>query len=180
MFFPVPNSKYARLFETGLSRRKLRSKPENGFTLVELMITIAIIGILAAIAIPNFIKYREKSRISHAQSELKSIEMAITDLILDTNLWPTQNIAGDPSAGSESWDLSLPAAGLVSTDGNFPDWAGPYLDSIPIDPWGNNYFFDEDYQLNGRTVTVIGSYGPNGEGPNDYDDDDIVLIIPSN
>lgn len=177
MFFPVPNSKYARPIETGLLRRKLRSKSENGFTLVELMITIAIIGILAAIAIPNFIKYREKSRISHAQSELKSIEMAITDLILDTNLWPTQNIAGDPSAGSESWDLSLLAAGLVSTDGNFPDWAGPYLDSIPIDPWGNNYFFDEDYTINGADHTVIGSFGPNGVGPNLYDADDVIIIL---
>jgi type IV pilus assembly protein PilA len=50
---------------------------QKGFTLIELMMTIAIIGILAAIAIPNFLAYREKSKIANAESELKGIELAI-------------------------------------------------------------------------------------------------------
>jgi prepilin-type N-terminal cleavage/methylation domain-containing protein len=64
----------------------------SGFTLIELMITIAIIDILTAIAIPNFISYREKSKIAAAESEIKTIELAMMDLALDTNRWPTGNM----------------------------------------------------------------------------------------
>ena len=69
--------------------------------------------------------------------------------------------------------------GLAATDGTYPNWRGPDYDGPFRDTWGNNYFFDEDYDLNGTTVAAIGSYGPNGEGLNQYDDDDIVLIIPA-
>jgi type IV pilus assembly protein PilA len=150
---------------------------QKGFTLIELMITIAIIGILAAIAIPNFLAYREKSKIANAESEMKGIELAITDLILDTNRWPTGNPAGDASNGDQVWDLNDADAGLVANAGSWQDWFGPYLIEVSIDPWGNNYFFDEDYEIDGVDYVVIGSFGPNRVGPNLYDDDDILIIL---
>ena len=58
--------------------QKLRGNKE-GFTLIELMIVIAIIGILAAIAIPNFIAYRNKAYCSQAESDAKSVAAAIAD-----------------------------------------------------------------------------------------------------
>jgi prepilin-type N-terminal cleavage/methylation domain-containing protein len=153
---------------------------EAGFTLIELMITIAIIGILAAIAIPNFISYREKSKIASAESELKAIQMAIMDLVLDTNKWPNGIDAGivdDDCSSSELDNLRDPEAGLLATDGGFPDWAGPYLEEIPIDPWGHDYWFDPDYGIDGEKYIVIVSSGPNGSSVNVYDDDNIYIIL---
>lgn len=150
---------------------------QKGFTLIELMITIAIIGIVAAIAIPNFIAYRKKAKTAHAKSELKGLEFAITNLIIDTNTRPTGNPASDDSAGDQVWNIANPAAGLVANGGGWLGWIGPYIVEVPTDPWDNNYFFDEDYDLDGNDYVVIGSFGPNGVGPNLYDEDDIFIII---
>ena len=59
--------------------RRLRGNNQKGFTLIELMIVIAIIGILAAIAIPNFISYRNKAYCSAAESDVEKVMGAIAD-----------------------------------------------------------------------------------------------------
>jgi type IV pilus assembly protein PilA len=59
--------------------QKLRGNNQKGFTLIELMIVIAIIGILAAIAIPNFIAYRNKAYCSAAESDANNIAAALAD-----------------------------------------------------------------------------------------------------
>ena len=164
-------------------RLTLITKKSRGFTLTELMVAIAICGVLSAIAIPNYLRYREKGLIGAATGDLKKIQRKIQDMGHDTGFWPNKRPAGGSismGAGGEIWDLSNPNAGLTANGGNFfPDWQGPYLTDTFQDPWGRNYFFDGDYNLNGRPVAAVGSFGPNGCCPNAYDDDDIILIIPS-
>ena len=65
-----------------------KNKNSRGFTLIELMIVIAVVAILAAIAIPNFVKYREKAKIADATAELKTIQTVIMDFAIDTGVLP--------------------------------------------------------------------------------------------
>jgi prepilin-type N-terminal cleavage/methylation domain-containing protein len=65
--------------------KSLRRKKEGGFTLVELMIVIAIIGILAAIAIPQFAAYRERGFIASMQADVKMVQTAEEAYFADTN-----------------------------------------------------------------------------------------------
>jgi general secretion pathway protein G len=155
-----------------------KSKHVRGFTLIELLIAVAIIGILSAIAVPSLSAYRDRAKVAAAKAELKQVQNAIGLLEADCNRWPGPSTPG-VTANQEVWNLNSPNAGLVATNGGFPDWYGPYVQSVPLDPWGNNYFFDPDYTLNGTTVAVVGSFGRNQVGPNVYDSDNVILILPT-
>ena len=84
--------------------QKLRNNKE-GFTLIELMIVIAIIGILAAIAIPNFIAYRDKAYCSAAETDVQTVMGAIADYFADPN--HTAVTQGDLSGVNLSYNNKL-------------------------------------------------------------------------
>lgn len=177
-------------------------KKEQGFSLVELLTIISIIGLLSTLAVAGVRIAQTKSKVAKAEHEIDAIYGAMSVLVHDTGFWPglqpyetvCTNIPTGCPANNEICDdgctygLSDPRSGLLATDGSFSNWGGPYISQIPVDAWGNEYFFDTDYEVdinnepcNGgagcHNVVVVGSYGPDGLGNNQYTSDDIIKII---
>ncbi len=149
---------------------------KRGFTLVEIMVVVGIIGLLAGIGVPAILKGVQSSRIKEARIELEMISTAGLQLAWDTGKWPN----GQPrTAGgsAERWDISEARCGLLGTDGTYNEWKGPYYDGEIKDPWGNPYFFDPDYLVDGVMRVAVGSFGPNGVGRNRYDSDDVYILL---
>lgn len=169
---------------------------KKGFTLIEVMMVMMAVSVFGAIILVNIIGVRDDAKREKARTDIIQIYKAIEYFEHDTEEWPGHLTpylicsALLPGCNSNeicddgcTYSLGDPEGGLAQTDDNYDNWNGPYLRTIPIDPWGNEYFFDTDYDLNlasgdqGEYGIVIGSYGPNGVGNNTYDKDDIIRII---
>lgn len=164
----------------------LKVTSNKGFTLIELLVVIAIISILSSTVLVSLQSAERKAKISKAKAELNQLRSAIAMLEAGTGLQPNK-ISSTPCVQNSGVHLNKRAAGLESTDGGFPDWNGPYMDSVPKDPWGTYYYFDADYTCGdaegcesvpeGKTVRVIQSFGPNKAQNYGSGSDDIVLIL---
>lgn len=129
--------------------KKFRS--EKGFTLLELMVVIVILGLLAAVVLPRLIGRGEEARVATAKAQIHSFNTAIGLFKLHTARYPSH------------------LEDLVRRPSSVDNWKGPYLDSptIPKDPWGREYV----YRCRNGEYDII-CYGADGrEGGSGYDAD---------
>lgn len=107
-----------------------KSRNFGGFTLIELLIVVAIIAILAAIAVPNFLEAQTRAKVSRAKTDMRSLATALEAYRVDSNLYPL-----------DSWSLALPQYGSKSYYGTDIRTLIPlttpvaYFTSIPYDPF---------------------------------------------
>ena len=109
-----------------MDSRKFR-RSTRGFTLIEIMVVVVIIGLLAAFILPNVFGNVEKAQISRVKGDLQGLETALTMYKLDNYKYP-------------STDLGLTALVQRPNDPSVRNWReGGYLRRISKDPWGNPY-----------------------------------------
>jgi general secretion pathway protein G len=120
-------------------------RSQDGFTLIELMVVILIIGLLATIVVQNLRSATDKAKRVKAQADISQIKSALDRYYLDAGSYPTS-------------DQGLSALMAAPSSGNGPqDWGGPYIERIPPDPWGHPYV----YQSDGNEY-LLKSYGADG------------------
>ncbi|MGQ0524060.1 MAG: type II secretion system major pseudopilin GspG [Betaproteobacteria bacterium] len=131
-------------------------RQDQGFTLLELLVVIVIIGLLAGYVAPRYFSQVGKSEVQVAKAQLDAIEKALDQYRLDTRHLP-----------STEQGLSV----LVARPANEPNWNGPYLKKVaPADPWGRPYV----YRVPGQKGDFdLFSYGRDGKPGGSGEDADI-------
>ena len=119
-------------------KRTAREALRQGFTLIEILVVVAIIGMLGAVAVPAYMNHVKESRIETTRMLIKNVELALKSYNFKHGKYP-DSLEALTQAPDEDSD--------------------PLLEGDPVDPWGNELH----YQKQGKKRPKITSYGPDGE-----------------
>ena len=138
------------------SRNRQFGRSPTGFTLMELLVVLAILGLLMSLVGPQVLNQLGGAKTKTAGIQIKDLEQALEMYKLDVGRFPST------SEGLEA---------LVKKPGNATGWNGPYLKSdVPLDPWNREY----NYKYPGERAEVdIFTYGANGSPGGDGEDSDV-------
>jgi type II secretion system protein G len=127
--------------------RPNRSRVRSGFTLIELLIVVAIIAILAAIAVPNFLEAQTRSKVSRAVSDLRSLATAIEAYRVDTNKYPPCKSYWTFNQATENplslWRVTTPVAYIATVP--YDPFPGNRVGGSGIDVLRDNYLYHADH-----------------------------------
>ncbi len=128
---------------------------EQGFTLIEIMVVVIILGLLAAVVVPQFLGRVDDARVAKAKQDIQATETALTLFKLDNFKYPTT-------------DQGLRALVEKPADPSIRNWRpGGYLKRVNKDPWGNEYHYANPGTHGEYDLYTLGADGqPGGEGPN--------------
>ncbi|MFA5317140.1 MAG: type II secretion system major pseudopilin GspG [Dehalococcoidales bacterium] len=119
----------------------------SGFTFVEILLVVVIIGILASMVLPRFVGRSEQARQQVALSDINSsIATALDMYELDNGVYPDK--IGD----------------LMEKPGELKSWSGPYLKKKPVDPWGREYIYKPSADKKDYELITYGRDGVSGGG----------------
>lgn len=122
----------------------------GGFSLIELLVVLVILGMIAGLVVPNIMQRGEDARVRAAQTEIQRLSMAVDEFYLDTGRAPSN------------------LRELLERPSSVSNWNGPYVNESNLnDPWGRPYVYRYPGQNRSFDISSEGADGaPGGEGPN--------------
>jgi general secretion pathway protein G len=136
---------------------RLRAVAQRGFTLIELMVVLVIIGLLAALIVPNVLDRADDARVTAAKTDVSNLMQALKLYKLDNQRYPT---------GEQGLQALVAKPGTSPVPANWK----PYLEKLPQDPWGHPY----QYANPGVKGAVdVFSFGADGQAGGEARDADI-------
>lgn len=130
-------------------RRAVRGGGDAGFTLVEILVVITIIGLIMALVGPRVVNYLAESKVKAAKIQVESFASSLDLFFLDAGRYPT---------------TSEGLVALAQRPGSTDAWNGPYLRGgvVPNDPWGRPYIYKSPGQHGAYDIVSYGSDGQEG------------------